>query len=84
LFQALASSPRTVICLAVPAESGFSWLLGASEDLDLALGARLAELLPLIEGQGGGRGRRFQGTGRRAEGWPALCAELARLLRGSA
>ena len=81
LFQALASSPRTVICLAVPAQSGLSWLLGASEDLDLALGARLPELLPLIEGKGGGRGRRFQGTGRRAEGWPALCAELARRLR---
>ena len=81
LFQALASSPRTVICLAAPAESGLSWLLGSSDDLDLPLGARLPELLPLIEGKGGGRGRRFQGTGRRAEGWPALCAELARLLR---
>lgn len=81
LFQALASAPRTVICLAAPAESGFSWLLGSSDDLDLALGARLPELLPLIEGKGGGRGRRFQGTGRRAEGWPALCAELTRLLR---
>jgi alanyl-tRNA synthetase len=83
LFQALASAPRTVICLAAPSEGGLSWILGSSEDveLDLALGARLPELLPLIEGKGGGRGRRFQGTGRRAEGWPALCAELARLLR---
>jgi alanyl-tRNA synthetase len=82
LFQALAASPRTVACLAAPTEAGLSWLLGTSGDLDLDLGARLPALLPLIEGRGGGRGHRWQGTGRRAEGWPALCAELGRLLRG--
>jgi alanyl-tRNA synthetase len=84
LLQGLAGSPRTVACLAAASgEGGLSWLLGSSADLDLPLGAWLPELLPLIEGKGGGRGRRFQGTGRRAEGWPALCAELGRLLRGS-
>jgi alanyl-tRNA synthetase len=81
LFQALAASPRTVACLAAPTAAGLSWLLGSSEDLDLDLGARLPALLPLIEGKGGGRGRRWQGTGRRPQGWPALCAELGRLLR---
>ncbi len=84
LLQALAGSPRTVACLAAAGEGGLSWLLGSSVDLDLPLGAWLPELLPLIEGQGGGRGRRFQGTGRRPQGWPALCAELARLLRRQA
>jgi alanyl-tRNA synthetase len=81
LFQALAASPRTVACLAAPTEAGLSWLLGTSEDLNLDLGARLPALLPLIEGKGGGRGHRCQGTGRRTDGWPALCAELGRLLR---
>jgi alanyl-tRNA synthetase len=81
LLQGLAGSPRTVACLAAASgEGGLSWLLGSSADLDLPLGAWLPELLPLIEGKGGGRGRRYQGTGRRPQGWPALCAELARRL----
>jgi len=80
LFQELAASPRTVVCLATT-EGVLSWLLGCSEDLDLPLGARLPALLAPIEGKGGGRGRRWQGTGRRPQGWPALCAELGRLLR---
>ncbi len=82
LFQALTAWPRTVVCLAAAStEGGLSWLLGSSEDLNLDLGARLPTLLPLIEGKGGGRGHRWQGKGRRSEGWPALCAELGRLLR---
>ena len=82
LFQELASSPRTVVCLATASGEGvLSWLLGCSEDLSLELGARLPALLAPIEGKGGGRGRRWQGTGRRPQGWPALCAELGRLLR---
>ena len=84
LFQALVGAPRTVACLGAPTEGGLAWLLGSSADLDLSLGERLPELLAPIEGKGGGRGRRFQGTGRRLEGWPALCAELERLLRGPA
>jgi alanyl-tRNA synthetase len=82
LFQALAGAPRTVVCLGAPTEDGLSWLLGCSEDLDLPLGDRLPALLALIDGKGGGRGRRWQGTGRRPEGWPALCAELTHLLGG--
>jgi alanyl-tRNA synthetase len=81
LFQALANSPGTVISLAAASEGGLSWLLGSSADLDLPLGDWLPELLPLIQGKGGGRGRRFQGTGGLPQGWPALCAGLARLLR---
>jgi alanyl-tRNA synthetase len=82
LFQRLTASPRIVTCLAAPTDAGLAWLLGTSGDLDLDLGSRLPKLLPLIEGKGGGRGHRWQGTGRRAEGWPALCAELGRLLGG--
>jgi alanyl-tRNA synthetase len=82
LFHALVGAPRTVVCLGVPTGDSLSWLLGCSEDLDLPLGDRLPALLALIDGKGGGRGRRWQGTGRQPEGWPALCAELTRLLRG--
>ena len=82
LFQELAASPRTVACLAAASsEGGLSWLLGTSQDLNLPLGAQLPALLLLIEGKGGGRGHRWQGTGRRPQGWPAFCAELGRLLR---
>jgi alanyl-tRNA synthetase len=83
LFQALVGSPRTLVCLGAPsAEGGFSWLLGCSGDLDLRLGSLLPSLLALIDGRGGGRGRRWQGVGRRPEGWPGVCAELARLAGG--
>jgi alanyl-tRNA synthetase len=82
LFQALAASPRTVICLAAASgEGGLSWLLGSSDDLDLPLGSLLPRLLPLIDGRGGGRAHRWQGTARRPEAWPALAAELPPLLR---
>ncbi len=89
LFQALTAEPGTVVCLAAGSvgtagtttEGGLTWLLGTSEDLELDLGARLPALLPLIEGKGGGRGHRWQGTGRRPTGWPALCSELGHLLR---
>jgi len=85
LFRALAAAPRTVVCLgslpAPGAESGLSWVMGTSEDLDLPLGSLVPPLLALIDGKGGGRGHRWQGTARRAEGWPELCAALTRLLR---
>ena len=80
LFQALAASPRTVVCLAVPTEGGLSWLLGSSEDQDLPLGSLLPRLLALVDGKGGGRGHRWQGTARRPEGWAALATELAAAL----
>jgi alanyl-tRNA synthetase len=81
LFQALAASPRTVVCLAAASgEGGLSWLLGCSDDLDLPLGGLLPRLLPLIDGKGGGRGHRLQGTARRPEGWPAFATELAAAL----
>jgi len=85
LFRALAAAPRTVVCLgslpAPGAESGLSWVMGTSEDLDLPLGSLVPPLLALIDGKGGGRGHRWQGTARRVEGWPELCAALTRLLR---
>jgi hypothetical protein len=71
-----------VICLAAASgEGGLSWLLGSSDDLDLPLGSLLPRLLPLIDGRGGGRAHRWQGTARRPEAWPALAAELPPLLR---
>jgi alanyl-tRNA synthetase len=80
LFQALTGAPGTVVCLGAPAGDGLSWMLGWSEDLELPLGGRLPELLAPIQGKGGGRGRRWQGSARRPEGWPELCAALAAAL----
>jgi alanyl-tRNA synthetase len=80
LFQALCAEPGTVVCLAAEAGTELRWLLGASADLDLALERFVPQLLPLIEGKGGGRGRRFQGTARRREGWAEFCAGVARAL----
>jgi alanyl-tRNA synthetase len=78
LFQALMAHPHTVACLGGPAGGGtMPWLIGCSEDLELPLDSILPPLLPLIEGKGGGRGRRWQGAARRPQGWAQLCAELA-------
>ena len=78
LFQALVAHPRTVACLGGPAAEGsMPWLVGSSEDLDVQLEQILPPLLPMIEGKGGGRGRRWQGSARRPQGWPELCAALA-------
>jgi alanyl-tRNA synthetase len=80
LFQALAAAPRTVACLAGETGTELRWLVGTSGDLDLPLERIVPPLLPLIQGKGGGRGRRFQGTGRRREGWAEFCAGVARAL----
>jgi alanyl-tRNA synthetase len=84
LGQALSAAPRTVVCLAGEWSGELRWLVGTSADLDLPLDRMVPPLLPLIEGKGGGRGRRFQGTGRRPEGWPEFCASLVRALRSLA
>lgn len=80
LFQALCAAPGAVACLAVEAGSELRWLLGTSADLELPLERIVPPLLPLIEGKGGGRGRRFQGTARRREGWEEFCAGVAQAL----
>jgi alanyl-tRNA synthetase len=80
LFQALCVAQGTVACLAMETGTELRWLVGAGADLDLALERIVPPLLPLIEGKGGGRGRRFQGTGRRPQGWAEFCSALARSL----
>ncbi len=80
LFQALCAAPGTVACLAVEAGTELRWLVGTSADLNLPLELIVPPLLTLIEGKGGGRGRRLQGTGRRSAGWAEFCAGLARAL----
>ena len=78
LILALVANPRTVACLGGPlAEGSMPWVVGCSEDLDVRLEQVLPPLLPLVEGRGGGRGRRWQGSARRPQGWPELCAALA-------
>jgi alanyl-tRNA synthetase len=80
LFQALSAASRTVVCLAGEAGTELRWLVGTSADLDLPLDQMVPPLLPLIGGKGGGRGWRFQGTGRRPEGWPEFCDSFSRAL----
>jgi alanyl-tRNA synthetase len=80
LFQALCAAPGTLACLAVEAGTELRWLVGTSADLNLPLERIVSPLLPLIEGKGGGRGRRLQGTGRRREGWADFCAGVAQAL----
>jgi len=77
LFQALCAAPGTVACLAIEAGTELRWLVGTSADVELPLERIVPPLLPLIEGKGGGRGRRFQGTARRRQGWAEFCAGLA-------
>jgi len=81
LLQALSAAPRTLVCLAAAEGEELRWIVGASGDLDLPLERILPPILPLIEGKGGGGGRRFQGTARRSEGWPEFRDALVRAVQ---
>ena len=76
LYKKLADKERVIIFIGNSTDSGLQWILGRSADLSLRLKEIVPPLLPLIEGKGGGSDLRWQGTGRKAEGWDEFLITL--------
>ena len=69
LYKKLADKERVIIFIGNSTDSGLQWILGRSADLSLRLKEIVPPLLPLIDGKGGGSDLRWQGMGRKADGW---------------
>jgi alanyl-tRNA synthetase len=72
VYQNLLAGSKTVACLANRRKDDIQWWIGCSEDLDIAWKRIVPGLFPLIEGKGGGKGRSWQGNGKKAGGAPAF------------
>lgn len=81
LVQELLGRPGTAVCLANRQPGEASWWVGHSAELALDLEALVRPALATIDGRGGGRGGRFQGSGRRPEGLEEFLATVAAGLR---
>jgi alanyl-tRNA synthetase len=68
VYQNLLAGSKTVACLINRRKDDIQWWIGCSEDLDVPWKRIVPGLLPLIEGKGGGKGRSWQGIGKKAGG----------------
>ena len=73
--------PGTIVCLGNRQPGEAAWWVGHSAELALDLEALVRPALATIDGRGGGRGGRWQGSGRRPEGLPAFLQAMAEALR---
>lgn len=66
VYQNLLAGSKTVACLINRRKDDIQWWIGCSEDLDIPWKRIVPGLFPLIEGMGGGKGRSWQGIGKKA------------------
>jgi alanyl-tRNA synthetase len=66
VYQNLLAGSKTVACLINRRKEDIQWWIGCSEDLDIPWKQIVPGFLPLIEGKGGGKGRSWQGIGKKA------------------
>jgi len=72
LCETLLKDSGNVVCLTNSCGGRLQWLAGVSEDVDMDLAAVLKPLFPLIEARGGGKGKRWQGSGNKPAGQDAF------------
>lgn len=66
VYQNILAGSKTVACLINHRKDDIQWWIGCSEDLDIPWKQIVPGLFPLIEGKGGGKGRSWQGIGKKA------------------
>jgi len=64
IFDSILKSGSSAACLVNNCSGELQWHAGSSEDTGLPLKEIIPPLLPLIDGRGGGKGNRWQGSGR--------------------
>ena len=62
-LDALISRSHTVVCFVNVMDEHFTWFIGCSEDEDIRFNDFRSEILPLIDGKGGGKPPLWQGVG---------------------
>lgn len=72
VYQNLLASSKTVACLINRRKDNIQWWIGCSEDLEMPWKQIVPGLFPLIEGKGGGKGRSWQGIGKKAGSAPGF------------
>jgi len=70
IHQNLLADSKTVVCLINRRKGDIQWWIGCSEDLDIPWKQIVPDRFPLIDGKGGGKGRSWQGIGKKADGAP--------------
>ena len=63
IMKLLMQEDKMLACLVNKADGKLQWSIGSSEDLNLPLATVKQDLLPLINGKGGGRPPLYQGIG---------------------
>lgn len=85
IFQALgrrlAEVPNLRFCLVNLRDGGLSWIVGDNTPVPLDFAAVRENLLPLIGGKGGGKGRFWQGGGTNPLGAGAFAAGWEKMAR---
>jgi len=81
LLPELLAQAGTAVCLVRAERDQVSWWVAHSPELAVQLPAIVPPCLGLIDGRGGGRGGRWQGSGRKPEGLPAFEQAVAEALR---
>ena len=70
-----------VFCCVCISEQSLRWLIGVTGGVQIDFSAILKEVLPIIEGKGGGRYPLWQGAGTRAEGAEEFTRKIRRWIR---
>jgi alanyl-tRNA synthetase len=87
LFRAvaedLAARAGLAACLTNEVDGRLQWIITAGEGVDLDFARVRGELLPLIDGKGGGKPPIWQGVGEAPQGASAFAAAFDALLAGS-
>ncbi len=79
----LLEEPSLYFCLTNRAEGRLQWVAGCGEGADLDFGAFKREILPLIDGKGGGKPPLWQGVGTRVDGAGGFLQAFPRLVAGN-
>ena len=70
-------------CLVNRSEGRLQWSIGIAPDSSVALDDLRGDLLPLIDGKGGGKSPIWQGIGTKADGVDAFLARFREIAEGA-